>query len=89
MCFLGQPSMFPETLSIMFLMNIPRFCPFSKGRVSVGAVGAAAPTLFSVRLFYTHKNPLKPVKIQEFHRKLVELDFLHPQLSMSYATPTR
>ena len=53
----------------------------------MGAVGAAALTLFSVRQFYTHRNPLKPVKIQEFHCKLVELDFLHPQLSISDVTP--
>ena len=55
-----------------------------KGRVSVGA---AAPTLFSLRLFGTHRNPLKPVKIQECHHKLMKFGFLHPQLSISYATP--
>ena len=53
----------------------------------MGAVGAAAPTLFSERLFCTHINPLKLVNIEEFHRILMEFDFLHPQLSISYATP--
>ena len=58
-----------------------------RGRVNVGAVGAAAPTLFSVRQFCTHRNPLKPVKIQEFHYKSMKFDFLQPQLSISYVTP--
>ena len=55
-----------------------------KGHVSVGA---AAPTLFSEGLFCTHRNPLKCVNIKLFHHKLIEFDFLHPQLSLSYATP--
>ena len=59
----------------------------NRGRVNVGAVGAAAPTLFSERLFCTHRNPLKPMNIQEFHHKLMEFDILHPQLSISYGTP--
>ena len=59
----------------------------NRGRLSVGAVGAAAPKLFSKRLFCTHKIPLKPVNFQEFHLELMEFDFLHPQLSISNATP--
>ena len=55
----------------------------------MGALNAAAPTLFSTRLFCTHRNPLKPEKIQEFYHKLMEFEFLHPQLSISYATPVR
>ena len=27
------------------------------------------------------------MNIQEFHHKLMEFDILHPQLSISYATP--
>ena len=30
---------------------------FYKGCLSVSAVDAAAPIFFSVRLFYTHRNP--------------------------------
>ena len=48
---------------------------------------AAAPTLFSEGLFWIHRNPLKCVNIKEFHNKLMELIFLHPQLPISYAAP--
>ena len=58
----------------------------TRGHVSVGA---AEPTPFSERLFFTHRNPLERVNIKEFHQKLMEFDFLHPQLSISYATPDR
>ena len=50
--------------------------------VSVGAVGAAAPTLFSEGLFRTHRNSSKRMNIKEFHRKLMDFEFLHPQLSI-------
>ena len=45
--------------------------------VSEKCWNAAAPTLFSERLFLTHRNPLNPLNIQEFHCKLIEFDFLH------------
>ena len=64
-------------------------CLRTRGRVSVGAVGAAAPKHFSERLFCTHRNPLKQVNIQEFHLKLMKFDLLHPQLPISYATPEK
>ena len=44
---------------------------YYRDRASVGAVGAAAPTLFSERLFCTHRNTLKQINIQEFHRKSI------------------
>ena len=58
-----------------------------RDHVSVVAVGATAPTLFSERLFCTHINPLKPVKSQEFHLKSMDFAFLHPQFSISYMIP--
>ena len=41
----------------------------NRGRVSVGAVGAAAPTLFSEGLFCTHRNSVKRLNVKEFHHK--------------------
>ena len=58
-----------------------------RGRVSVAAVGAAAPTLFSERLFRTPRIFSKPVTNEVLHQELIKFDFLHPQLSISYATP--
>ena len=56
----------------------------NRGRVTMGAMGAAAPTLFSEGLFCTLRNPLRSMNVQEFHCKFMEFDFLYPQLSISY-----
>ena len=58
-----------------------------QGSCKCGYNGCSCTHAFLERLLCTHRYLLKPVKIQEFHYKLMKFDFLHPQLSISYATP--
>ena len=47
------------------------FCTQFRVSVSVGAMGAAAPTLLSERLFCPHRNPLKSC---EYSGGLAQID---------------
>ena len=58
-----------------------------RGRVTVGAVGAAAPTVFCESLFCSNKTPFRHTKFKGLHTKFMDFDSLHPQHWFPYAAP--